>query len=224
MSRINQLFAHLRSSVAARLVLALIMLLSTFAAIQSPVVAQQGGLDPAPDPRVAGIEKDFLMGMIPHHRSAIMMAEMALQKAARPEVRELAHAIIASQQVEIELMTNYLRDWYGMQPPAGTMMPKDIMDRMDMPMLRGLMPDMEARMKVLESKSGADFDVEFMSAMTDHHAMAIMMASPVLIAGHHRDLYPLAADIVVAQGEEIKQMRDYLERFYGIVRPTSIRR
>lgn len=223
MPRTNGSVKALRHNLPIRLLLAIGIAISAFAYWQVPAIAQQGGLDPAPDPRVAGIEADFLMGMIPHHRGAIMMAELAVKKAARPEVRELAETIIASQQVEIGLMTNYLRDWYGMQPPAGTMMPPDIMARMDMPMLRGLMPDMEARMQVLEAKSGAEFDVEFMSAMTDHHAMAIMMAAPVLIAAHHRDLYPLASDIVVAQGEEIKQMRDYLERFYGIVRPTSIR-
>lgn len=227
MSRLNQLFAHLRASTAVRLVLALIAVLSVFAYVQSPAVAQQGGLDPAPDPRVAEIEKDFLMGMIPHHRGALVMSQMALEKASRPEVRELAQENIEAQTREIELMTNWLRDWYGMTPPEGNMMPKEIMDRMDMPMMRGLMPSMEEqqqRMQYLETLSGPAFDIEYMSLLTDHHGMAIMMASPVLIRGHHAALYDLAAGITKDQGEQIQEMRTYLESFYGVARPLSVQR
>lgn len=226
MSRFAGAVAHLRASAAARLVLALVVVLSAVAYWQAPVRAQQGGLDPAPDPRVAGIEKDFLMGMIPHHRGALMMSQMALQKASRPEVRKLAQDAIESQTREIALMTNWLRDWYGMTPPEGDMMPMDIMERMDMPMMRGLMPSMEEqmqRMQNLENLSGAAFDIEYMSLLTDHHGMAIMMAAPVLIRGHHAALYDLAAMIVKDQGEQIQQMRQYLNDFYGIARPLSVK-
>lgn len=227
MSSLNGLFAHLRARAVVRLVLALIVIFSVFTYVQSPAVAQQGRLDPAPDPRVADIEKDFLMGMIPHHRGALMMSQMALQKASRPEVRELAQENIEAQTREIELMTNWLRDWYGMTPPEGNMMPKDIMDRMDMPMMRGLMPSMEEqmqRMQYLETLSGPAFDVEYMSLLTDHHGMAIMMTAPVLIRGHHAALYDLAGGIAKDQGEQIQEMRQYLQNYYGVARPLNVRR
>lgn len=38
------------------------------------------------------------MGMIPHHRSAIMMAEMAMMKATRPELRAMAQKEISEQR------------------------------------------------------------------------------------------------------------------------------
>ena len=227
MSLFNGLFAHLRSRAAVRLLVVLVVALGAVGWWQAPALAQQGRLDPAPDQRVAAIEMDFLMGMIPHHRGALMMSEMALQKASRPEVRELARENIASQTREIGLMTNWLRDWYGMTPPPGTMMPKEIMDRMDMPMMRGLMPGMEEqmeRMKYLETLSGPAFDVEYMSQLTDHHGMAIMMSAPVLIRGHHAALYELAGGIAKEQGEQIQEMRDYLDRFYGVARPLTVRR
>ena len=41
------------------------------------------------------------------------MAQEALTKSSRPEVQELAEAIIASQQVEIDQMTQWRQDWYG---------------------------------------------------------------------------------------------------------------
>ncbi len=211
-----------RFGARVSLTLFLAMMLGTFVVWLAPASAQQGAPDPAPDPRVAMLEKDFLMGMVPHHRGAMMMAEMALTKATRPELRALASAIISSQQAEIGLMTNYLRDWYGMTPPAGMMMPQDGMDRTEMPIMRGLMPDMMAEMERLGQLSGREFDVAFMKQMSHHHAMAVMMASPVLMAGPHQALKNLAADIVIAQGAEIKQMQTWLDAWYGVKQtPTS---
>jgi uncharacterized protein (DUF305 family) len=199
----------------------LTLLLGTFAALRVPVAAQQGPLDPAPNRRVAQIETDFMSGMILHHREAIMMAEMALDKAIHPELRDLAQEIIDAQRGEIETLTNYLETWYGMPPPTGQGMSPAMMSQMDMPLMQGMMPDMGARMMALESKSGADFEIEFLSAMTDHHATAIMMATPVLINGHHEDLYTLAEQVVIDQGEEIHQMDEWLDAWYGVARPLS---
>ncbi len=192
----------------------------------APAAAQLRALDPAPDPMVAELEKDFLRGMIPHHRGATMMAEMALKKSPQAELRTLAQKIIAGQVEEIQKMSAFLRDWYGMEPPADMAMPmnmpKDMMmpmgKPMDMPMMDAMMPDMDARMMALDAKSGGDFDIEFMSAMTDHHAMALMMAAPVLIHGHHADLYTLAENIVISQGQEIKQMDQWLDAWSGVKR------
>ena len=166
---------------------------------------------------VAALETDFLMGMIPHHRSAIMMAEMATTKATRPELRELARKEISEQRGEIEKMTHYLRDWYGMDAPDEMMMTPDMMMKMDMPMLHGLMPDDAAQMARLEAATGEEFDIEFMSAMTKHHAMAIMMASAVLMNGHHRDLIELAENITMSQTEEIYQMGLWLKDWYNVM-------
>ncbi len=212
-----------RFGARASLTLFLTMILGAFALVLTPASAQQGGPDPASDPRVATIEKDFLMGMVPHHRMAMMMAEMAVNKATRPELRALAGEIISSQQVEIALMTNYLRDWYGMTPPDGMMMPQAVMDRMDMPVMRGLMPDMMAEMERLGQLSGREFDIAYMKHMTHHHAMAVMMASPVLMAGYHQALKVLAVDMVIAQGKEIKQMQAWLDAWYGVKQAPSTR-
>lgn len=202
-----------------RSVLRLCLALALAIIVASPAAAQTAGRDPAPNPKVAQMEMDFLMGMIPHHRSAIMMAEMALMKATQPELRAMAQKEISEQRGEIEKMTHYLRDWYGMEPPTAQMMTHEMMMKMDMPMLYGMMPDDAAMMRRLEASSGKDFDIEFMSGMADHHAMAIMMATPVLINGHHADLYKLANDIVMSQAEEIHQMDEWLHAWYGVERP-----
>ena len=42
--------------------------------------------------------------MKPHHESAIRMAKVALKRAQHPEIRELAHDIVSTQQSEITLL------------------------------------------------------------------------------------------------------------------------
>ena len=50
--------------------------------------------------------------MIPHHRSAIHAARLALETAEHPEMRELARVIIDAQQREIDEMTEWRQEWY----------------------------------------------------------------------------------------------------------------
>lgn len=61
----------------------------------------------------------FLQLMIPHHRAAVPMAEAALERSDRPEVRRLANAIIASQEGEIRIMREMLES-RGVQPDRGS--------------------------------------------------------------------------------------------------------
>jgi uncharacterized protein (DUF305 family) len=55
----------------------------------------------------------FINAMIPHHEGAVVMAQEALEKSDRPEIRALAETIITSQQAEIDQMNQWKQDWYG---------------------------------------------------------------------------------------------------------------
>ncbi len=54
----------------------------------------------------------FINAMIPHHEGAVTMAEDALSKSKRPDVKQLAQDIIASQQKEIDQMKQWRQAWY----------------------------------------------------------------------------------------------------------------
>jgi hypothetical protein len=56
-------------------------------------------------------DKAFIEGMIPHHQGAIDMAELALQSAGHQEIKDLAKAIVAAQQQEIEQMQQWQQEW-----------------------------------------------------------------------------------------------------------------
>ncbi len=50
--------------------------------------------------------------MIPHHESAIEMAEVALESSGNEEVRTLAQDIVDAQRREIEQMKGWRERWY----------------------------------------------------------------------------------------------------------------
>jgi Ca2+-binding EF-hand superfamily protein len=53
---------------------------------------------------------DFALMMIPHHQSAIDMAEAYLEHGDDPELTNLANEIIAAQQEEIDFLQNWLEE------------------------------------------------------------------------------------------------------------------
>ena len=58
----------------------------------------------------------FLKLMIPHHEAAIPMSNAALEETDKSVVVELANAIVASQQAEIKIMKDMLREMGGSVP------------------------------------------------------------------------------------------------------------
>jgi len=57
----------------------------------------------------------FLQLMITHHQSGVEMAQAALERVGRPEVRALAQAMVNAQTYEIEVMQGMLEE-KGAQP------------------------------------------------------------------------------------------------------------
>jgi uncharacterized protein (DUF305 family) len=57
-------------------------------------------------------DKDFINEMIPHHRMAIMMANMVKNSANHKEIRDLANSIINSQGKEIGEMQYWYKSWF----------------------------------------------------------------------------------------------------------------
>ncbi len=73
------------------------------------MAADVDALRNAPEP----FDKAFIDAMIPHHQSAVKMAQHALKQAKRPEIKQLAQEIISSQEQEITQMKQWQTAWYG---------------------------------------------------------------------------------------------------------------
>ena len=144
----------------------------------------------------------FAQDMIPHHRQATEMANMAESRTQNPEVRQLASKITAAQQPEIDLMSGWLKSW-GEEVPEET----SGMDHSSgMP---GMMSSED--MAALEESSGDDFDQMFLTAMIEHHEGAIEMAKAEEEDGKSKDAIALARKIQKDQAAEIDTMEALLK-------------
>ena len=190
-----------------------IILLAAVAVLLAAVVAACGGDDsssegsgtkaaenaPPPGP---GNETDamFVNSMIPHHEGAVEMAEIAQQRAERPETKKLAGEIIAAQEKEIGTMTpikEKLSKEHGnrqMEGDHGMNMSEEDMSRL---------------------RSAKPFDREFIDMMIPHHEGAVAMAEEQLAKGENVTLRKMAEDIVSSQNREIEQMREWRDMWYG---------
>jgi uncharacterized protein (DUF305 family) len=61
----------------------------------------------------ANFDLRFINAMIPHHEGALTMAQDALKKSQRPEIKKLAQDIITSQNAEINQMKQWRKTWYN---------------------------------------------------------------------------------------------------------------
>lgn len=70
----------------------------------------------APEP----FDLALINAMIPHHLSALMMAEMAVQQAIHPELTAAAQAMFELQEQEIATLRSWRAEWYATATTANT--------------------------------------------------------------------------------------------------------
>ncbi|MFH8804646.1 DUF305 domain-containing protein [Streptomyces sp. NPDC017936] len=144
----------------------------------------------------------FAKGMIPHHRQAVEMADLAPERAESPEVKKLAEDIKKAQDPEIETLSGWLTSW-GEEVPAEGGMDHSVHGGME-----GMMSAEE--ITGLENASGEAFDTAFMEMMIKHHEGAVEMARTEQADGAHAPAKAMADDIVTSQSAEIQQMNKLL--------------
>ncbi len=61
----------------------------------------------------------------------------------------------------------------------------------------------------LRNKSGGDYDKAFVALMIDHHEAAVAMAHLSDTKAKHDEIKRLSSDIIIAQGKEIEQLKQW---------------
>jgi uncharacterized protein (DUF305 family) len=146
-------------------------------------------------------DERFIDAMIPHHRGAIDMAEVALENAEHQEIIELSRNIISSQQAEIEELKSIKQEEFGTS---------DVPMEMSQQQMRG----MGVMVDPQQLANREPFDRAFIDAMIPHHQSAIEMA----VVAHEKSTIPeireLAENIASAQQKEIEQMEQWRKDWY----------
>jgi uncharacterized protein (DUF305 family) len=153
-------------------------------------------------------DRAFIDAMVPHHETAIEMAREA--KAAgltQPDLIEIADAVIATQQDEIDQMLAWREQWFGSGEPGSEEEALDVLG----------LSAAEAGMEHtgMDLSTADDVDQEFAEMMIDHHEGAITISRLADERAEHEEVKELAGEIIAAQQREIDVMKEHAEGEHG---------
>jgi len=148
-------------------------------------------------------EIGYINSIIPHHQSAIMMAQAVQNNAPHKEVRDAAAKIVNDQQKEIDELTKWLKDWYGqdVHPDPRMQMSPEMMT-----MLMQADPTMREKL--------------FLAMMREHHQSALDMGPVVLHKATHQELKDQAQQMITSQKQEQDMFGGWLQGLYTLTPPT----
>ncbi|MFH8367224.1 DUF305 domain-containing protein [Streptomyces sp. NPDC018031] len=157
--------------------------------------AEQAGDDDSPNSADFG----YVRMMIVHHRQALVMTDLAPDRAESGRVKKLAERISAGQGPEITAMEGWLAN-HGGDGKGGHGGHED----------HGSMPGMatEKQLAELRAARGEKFDELFLKLMITHHTGAVTMATDVLKSGNNVLVEEMAGDVISQQSIEIRRMRE----------------
>ena len=151
----------------------------------------------------------FLDGMVQHHTGALRMSEFVFDIGS-PGVGALGKAIWHDQAREIKAMGLWRRAWY----PDAPVYPVMLRDGGDPDAMADLVRMSEAEklaMQMMSSTPTRDNRVVwFLEGMLFHHCGAVEMAHDSLEKSSNTTIRRLARQIIVAQRQEIIQLRRML--------------
>jgi uncharacterized protein (DUF305 family) len=162
-------------------------------------------------PKDEDFDLRFIDAMTPHHEGGVVMAQEALQKSQRPEIKQLAKEIIDAQEKEIAELKQFRQSWY----PKAEATP--MMYSADMGHMMPMSAEMKSSMMMTTDLGAADdqFDLRFMNAMVPHHEGALTMAKEALEKSDRPEIQQMAQAIISSQQQEISQMQQWKKAWYG---------
>ncbi len=156
----------------------------------------------------------FMQGMLHHHAQAIEMVDLLKTRTQRKDMKLLGLKIEVSQNDEMKMMRNWLKD-------RGEEVPMDHgHGQMMMMSGGGMMPPMpgmltEKQMKALAAAKGPAFDKLFLNGMIQHHLGALTMVDELFAtpgAGQESIIFDFASHVDADQRMDISRMRAMLTK------------
>ncbi|RZT88993.1 uncharacterized protein (DUF305 family) [Pseudonocardia sediminis] len=151
----------------------------------------------APEPAPAGgptaVDAAFVQHMLPHHRRAIEVGELAAARGTDPRVRAFGRRIVAEQTPEEQRLTSWVTE-LGLTPQSG-----------DATAAAGWIDD--ATLARLTAAPAAEFDRDVLLASADSETGAAEMSRLELDGGTFGPARELATSISTAPTGELPELR-----------------
>ncbi|MGB5135736.1 MAG: DUF305 domain-containing protein [Prochlorococcaceae cyanobacterium] len=172
-------------------------------------------------PAGATYDLRFLDAMVQHHTGALRMSEFVFDVGA-PGVGALARTIWRDQAQEIGAMGQWRKAWYP-EAPVYPVVLQQGGDPDAMAALVRMSPAHKQAMQMMTSTpTRANRVVWFLESMIEHHGGALEMAHDALEKSSNPTILRLARQIIVAQRQEIIQLRRML-RHEGLNKPEYVK-
>lgn len=140
----------------------------------------------------------YLQMAIANHTQGVELAKLALDRPVRPEVRELAGAIEATQRTELDAMRAWLTGWEQ---------PEQVDPDPDAHAHHGGMPLTDpASITALASAPDAEFERRFLTLLTGHQHNAVDMARRELADGVSPPVKQFADKVVRSRTAQISRL------------------
>lgn len=139
----------------------------------------------------------FAQAMIPHHKQAIVMSEMALKQSKNQEILKLSRSIINAQKAEVSQMSYWLKATKSSMTMDHEMHMSGMLTQKELGSLRKL--------------TGQKFDRTFLDLMIKHHQGALEMVD-LLTGTKNAEAKQLAREIRSVQKSEISNMKNLLTK------------
>jgi uncharacterized protein (DUF305 family) len=168
-------------------------------------------------PAGATYDLRFLDAMVQHHTGALRMSEFVFDIGS-PGVGALARTIWRDQAQEIRAMGQWRKAWYPEAPVYPVALkPGGDPDAMG-DLVRMSAAQIEAMRMMASTPTTSNRVVWFLESMIQHHGGALEMAHDALEKSTSPTIRRLARQIIVAQRQEIIQLRRML-RHDGLNKP-----
>lgn len=152
----------------------------------------------------------FMQGMLVHHAQALVMTDLAEERAAAEAIRLVARRIEISQASEIGQMRRWLGARGETAPPLDVSGHPGAGAHMHMPGMAT-----EEEMARLAAARGAAFDRLFLELMIRHHEGALVMVADLLGTdggGQEPELFQFLSHVDADQRAEIARMQALLSQ------------
>jgi len=134
----------------------------------------------------------YINEMIAHHRGAVLLAQKALDKTQRPEIKALAEEIIKNEPIAISELYKWKKDWYG-----------DIKKVKD-PVVANL------------GESNETFDLRFLNALIFHHQSGVLMTKEARLKSSRSEILNNADTVELFLNDSLKKLINWRQEWYKI--------